>query len=172
MSNKTKFLSIFVLLIFLSVGVFSQGFQRGNQKPMQMKRGHHFMSPLRLYNMLKMQKDQFNITDDQLNKLKSLSFYFEEKKTKLTNENRTLRLKLKEELANTKINYQNVRNIMDKMSKNRTELFIEGLKAKEEINKILTPEQLTKIRQYWMSKMRTRMNRMKDMRNRSNMRRR
>ncbi len=163
MSNKKRVLSVFVLLVFLSVGVFSQGFGRGNQHNPKMMRGsgHQFMSPLRLYNMLKFQKDTFNITDEQLNKLKSLSFYLEEKKTKLTNENRTLRLKLREELSNTTVNYQNVRNILDKISKNRSELFIERLKAKDEITKILTPEQLTKIREYMMTKMRARMNSMR-----------
>ncbi len=168
MSNKKRILSVFVLLIFLSVGVLAQGFHRGNQNGSKMmERGrHHFMSPLRMYKMLKMHRDKLNITDDQLNKIKSLSFYLEEKKTKLKNENRLLKVKLQEELDNTNINYNNVRSILDKMSQNRTALFIEGLKVKKEIEKILTPEQLSKIRELKMQRMmRMRKNRMKMMKN-------
>ncbi len=156
MSKKLKILTPVILIIFLSTGLFSQGFYGNHQKVFSKKSRARFMSPMRLYRVLSLYKDKLNVTDNQLEKIKSLGFYLEEKQVKLTNANRTLRLKLREELANEKVNYNAVKEIMSKISQNRTELFIERLKAKEEIKKILTPEQLSKIREYMMRRMKER----------------
>ncbi len=156
MSKKTKIISLIVLVIFLSTGIFAQGFYGSHHKAFAKKRRARFMSPMGLYKMLSLYKDKLNVTDDQLAKLKSLAFYLEKKKVKLTNANRELKLKLKEELAAKNINYNNVRDIMSKISQNRTSLFIEGLKAKQEVKKILTSEQLTKIKELILQKKKSR----------------
>ncbi len=156
MSKRTKILSFFVLVIFLSTGIFAQGFYGNHHKAFTKNMRARFMSPMRLYRMLSLYKDKLNVTDDQLTKLKSLAFYIEEKQVKLTNANRTLRLKLREELSAENINYKVVKDIMGKISQNRSELFIERLKARDEIKKILTDEQLTKIREFILQNRKTR----------------
>jgi Spy/CpxP family protein refolding chaperone len=124
-------------LLLFAVGSFAQSI------PM-VKRARAFArpSPTRILLLLKAKKEELKITDSQLEKIQSLVFSFEEKKVKMRSENSIQRLKLRQLLQDKEnLDYEKIEAILSKMSGTRQDMFVEGLKLRDEIQNVLTAEQ-------------------------------
>ena len=119
--------------------------------------GHRMMkpSPTKIYMMLKAKQKVFNITDKQLEQIKTKVFALEEKIIPIESKNRLHRLELKKLLMNEKKDYGKISALLSKISNNHHSIFIEGLKTKDAIDSILTPQQRDAIKE-------ARLNRFKD----------
>lgn len=133
---------ILLVLILFTTSIFAQ--------PQKMKmRGKGMMkrSPTRILLVLKAKQKELKITDSQIEKVKSLMFSFEEKMIKMKSDNSLQQLELKKLLQDREnLNYENIKAALSKASNGRHDMFIERLKLREEINKILTPEQREAIK--------------------------
>jgi Spy/CpxP family protein refolding chaperone len=145
MSKKIKLISVLVLIVFLSGGVFAQmsGNSRMGNHQRMAKRGSH--SPMMLYKVLKNKQQELKVTNAQLNKIKELAFNWEKDMINYRSSNASLRLELKKVLNEEKPNYKKIRILMDKIGAARTDYFINHLKVKNQIKNILTKEQLDKL---------------------------
>ncbi len=171
MSKKIKFISVLVLIVFLSSGVFARAMmsKRGNSRM-----GHHQMmktagshSPMMLYRVLKNRKQELKVTDNQLNKIKELAFNWEKEMINYRASNASLRLELKKLLSAEKPDYNKIKNLMNKIGAAKTDFFINRLKVKDQIKTILTKEQLDKLAKMRKNLMMNRFKRKRDNRRNS-----
>jgi Spy/CpxP family protein refolding chaperone len=111
--------------------------------------GHRMMkpSPTKIYTMLKAKQKDFNITDKQLEQIKTKVFALEEKIIPIESKNRLHHLELKKLLMNEKKDYGKISALLSKLSDNHHSIFIEGLKTKDAIDSILTPQQRDAIKE-------------------------
>jgi Spy/CpxP family protein refolding chaperone len=133
---------VFVIMVF-SMALTAQPFMG---KPM----GHGPMMgpPLtEIYTMLKAKQKDFNITDNQLEQIKTKVFALEEKIIPIESKNRLHHLELKKLLMNEKKDYGKISALLSKMSDNRQAIMIERMKTKDAIDSILTPQQRDAIKE-------------------------
>jgi len=123
-------------LLFVADGMAQP--QRRAMRP-QRAMGRMHIGMLRV---LKMHQEEWNVTDDQLKQIEELQNAFQEKMVRMRNENNLQRLelrKLMQDLEN--LDYAEIKAVLSKTSAARQEMFIERLKLRDEIQKVLTPEQ-------------------------------
>ncbi|MGD2091570.1 MAG: hypothetical protein PVH61_35685 [Candidatus Aminicenantes bacterium] len=140
--TKQFLTAVFVIMVF-SMVLAAQPF-------MGKSRGRHRMmkpSPIKIYMMLKAKQKEFNITDNQLEQIKTRVFALEEKIIPIESKNRLHRLELKKLMMNEKKDYGKISALLAKMSDNRQTIFIEGLKTRDAIDSILTTEQRDALRE-------------------------
>ena len=143
MKRTKQFLITFSVVMIFSMVLAAQSFMG---KPM----GHRPMMgpPLtEIYTMLKAKQKDFNISDEQLEQIKTKVFAFEEKIIPIESKNRLHHLELKKLLMNEKKDYGKISALLAKMSDNRQTIFIEGLKTRDAIDSILTTEQRDALRE-------------------------
>lgn len=142
--KRTKHLltAVFVIMVF-SMALAAQPFMG------ERMGGHRMMkpSPTKIYMMLKAKQKDFNITDNQLEQIKTKVFALEEKIIPIESKNRLHHLELKKLMMNEKKDYEKIRAVLSKISDNHHAIFIEGMKTKDAIDTILTPEQHDAIKE-------------------------
>ena len=114
------------------------------QPPQRMSRSRRsFDRPQnRILAVLKTHQEELGITDEQIEQVQNLVFSLQERSIKMRNENSLNRLELQKLIQDREnLDYDKIKAILSKTSAARNEMFIEGLKLREEINNILTPEQ-------------------------------
>lgn len=135
-----KTLSVFAIcaiIILFTVDGFSQPFQgrRGIRDRMMQ-------SPSRVLRVLKANQKDLKVTEDQLKAIEDLTYSFEEKKIEARSEASKQRLKLRKLMKDRgNLDYTKLKEALSKAAEHRHEMLIDGLKLKDEIGKILTPEQ-------------------------------
>ncbi len=152
MKKAVTFSVIFSVLILFTASSFAQ--------PQQMKmRGKGMMkrSPAGILSVLKAKQKELKITDSQLEKIKNLAFSFEEKMINIRSNNSLQQLELRKLLQDREnLNYENIKAALSKASSGRQDMFIERLKLREEIDKILTAEQREAIKSMQKDRMKGR----------------
>ena len=129
---------IFSVLILFTASSFAEPQQR------MIRRGKGFAhrSPARILTVLKAKQKELKITDSQIEKIKNLAFSFEEKMIKMRSDNSLQRLELRKLFQDREnLDYDKIKAALTKASTVRHDMVIERLKMREEIGKILTPEQ-------------------------------
>ncbi len=143
----TVFLVITSLFLFVSV-IFAQPHRGGvNRRGVvgQRMTGRHMQG--RILNLLRVKKDELNITDEQLENIKALMFEREERMIEYRSSMNKKRLELKKLLHDAKNrDYQKIKDLLSQRSEIRNNLFIEGMKTREDIYNVLTPEQKQAIK--------------------------
>lgn len=87
-------------------------------------------------------KAELKLTEDQLDKIKTLALEKEELQLKYRNALDRQRLEIKKLMLDREnLDYEKLKNQMIKSSELRTEMFLTGLKTIDRIQSILTPEQ-------------------------------
>lgn len=144
--------SVAVLFTASSFAQPFQGMRRGHQ-------GHKMMrhAPGRILMVLKANQKELNITDDQLEKIKNLMDSSAEKMVEMENSNNLTQLELKKLLQDREnLDYAKIKATLSKASSNRHDMFIQRLKARDEINNILTPEQHDALKEMGKDRMKDR----------------
>ena len=101
-----------------------------------------------LLSILMRRQDELGISDDQLESIKRLNFQMEERLIKQRNAAALQRLEIKKLLMNREDrDYDKIRNLMDELSSARVEARIEGMKRRDRIRDVLTPEQREALRE-------------------------
>lgn len=112
--------------------------QRGTMQP----RGAMGQRQGRLLAILYSRQDELKITDNQLEKIKSLTLKMEEDMIQSKNDMNTQQFELKKlmmERGNR--DYEKIKSLMRKTSDLRQEMFIQRMKNRDEILNVLTEEQ-------------------------------
>jgi Spy/CpxP family protein refolding chaperone len=135
-----KILTVFVfssLSVLFAASSFAQPAQRMMRKNRSFDR-----APNRILHFLKANQEELGITDSQMEQTQNLVFSHEEKMLKMRNDLDMQHLELQKLMQDRdNLDYEKIRGALSTTSEARTEMFIERLKQRDEINKILTPEQ-------------------------------
>jgi len=117
----------------------------------------------RILGVLKMNQEELIITDEQIEQVQNLVFSFKEKKIKRASESSMNRLELQKLMQDREnLDYDKIKAILSKASAMRNEMFIEGLKLREEIGNVLTPEQREALKAKTRDGMRSRSRNLRD----------
>jgi len=153
---------IFSVLVLFVAGSLAQP----QQRLMRAKRTFD-QSPNRILAVLKANQEELNITNEQIKQIQNLIFAHQEKAIQMRNENAIQRLELQKLLQDREsLDYEKIRSVLSQSSAARQEMFIQRLKQREEINKILTPEQREALKALTMDLMRERIRPLRLMRDR------
>jgi Spy/CpxP family protein refolding chaperone len=101
---------------------------------------------MRMVHRLEIHQKALGITDAQLKEIKGLGETLAEKNVQLENKGNLLELDLGKLMSQDKKDYDKIQGTMNKLAEIRTERRINGLKAHDAVAKILTPEQMEKLR--------------------------
>jgi Spy/CpxP family protein refolding chaperone len=137
MKKTLTVFAIFAVIVLFAVDGFSQPFQgrRGNRDRMNQ-------SPSRILRVLKINQEELKITDDQLKAIEDLAYSFEEKMIDARSEGSKQRLELRKLMQDRgNLDYAKLKEMLFRASENRQDMMIDGLKLKDEIVNVLTPEQ-------------------------------
>jgi len=135
-----KGLTIMVILSFLVLSAassFAQPLQR-----MPRTKGMFAGSQNRILGVLKANQEELEITDQQMDQIQNLLYSFREKAIEMRNEISLNRLELQKMLQDREdLDYEKIEAVLSETSAFRHEMFIQGLKLREEMENVLTPEQ-------------------------------
>jgi len=153
---------IFSVLVLFVASDFAQP-QRGM---MRAKRTFD-RSPHRILAVLKANQKELNITDEQIEQIQNVIFSHQEKAIQMENESALQRLELQKLMQDREnLDYEKIKSVLSESSATRQEMFIQRLKQREEISKILTPEQQEALKALMMDRTRERIRSMRPMRDR------
>jgi len=156
-----KNLALMVIFSFLVLSVASS-FAQSQQRMPRAKRTFD-RSQNRILGVLKMNQEELIITDEQIEQVQNLVFSFKEKKIKRASESSMNRLELQKLMQDREnLDYDKIKAILSKASAMRNEMFIEGLKLREEIGNVLTPEQREALKAKTRDGMRSRSRNLRD----------
>ncbi|MBD3414963.1 MAG: hypothetical protein GF421_11095 [Candidatus Aminicenantes bacterium] len=141
--KKTTLTAVLLLgLIFLTSSVSASP-----QMNFQRKRARLGPNPGSLLTVLEAKKDEFEVTDEQMNQIRERTYQMEERTMKFRNAKDTLQLELKREIRDRKIrDYEKIKSLLTKSAQLRTDMIVDQMKFRENINNILSDEQLTKLK--------------------------
>jgi Spy/CpxP family protein refolding chaperone len=161
-----KSLTILIVFSFLVLSVASS-FAQPQQRMMRSKRS--FERPqIRILSVLRANQDELNITDEQIEQIQNLVFAFKEKSLNIRNSASLDRLELQKLMQDREnLDFGKIEAILAKTSAARNEMFIQGLKLREEIGNVLSPEQQEALKAKAKRGIR---NRARDLRNRAQQR--
>lgn len=131
-----------VLSIFMLVGLFSMDSFAQDFYGRRMGRTHMSSSPSRILRVLKANQEELEITDEQLKAIEDLAYAFKERMIDargLASKQRLELQKLMQDREN--LDYAKLKEALSKASEHKHNMLIEGLKLRDEIDKILTPGQ-------------------------------
>jgi Spy/CpxP family protein refolding chaperone len=141
---------IFSVLILFAASSLAQP----QQRLMRAKRTFD-RSPNPILAVLKANQEELSITDEQIKQIQNLIFSHQEKAIQMKNENALQRLELQKLLQDREnLDYEKIKSVLSQSSAVRQEMFIQRLEQREEINKILTPEQQEALKALTMERMR------------------
>jgi len=141
-----KILLLSIMVVFLGAS-FAQA-QTPQMTVHRVKAARHWKSPVRSYFLLKEYKEALNLTDDQLSRLKEISFSLEEKLLTLRQKNQILLLEMKKLIDNETPDYAAIEKNVKARAANRAVIIVESLKAKEEAMNVFTEDQIKKIKKF------------------------
>jgi Spy/CpxP family protein refolding chaperone len=137
MKKSLTVFSIFAIVFLFSVDSFAQYFQGR-----RMGRAHMNRSPSRILRVLKANQEELRITDDQLKAIEDLAYSFEEKMIDARSLASKQRLELQKLMQDRgDLDYAELKEALSKASEHKHNMLIEGVKMRDEIDKVLTPEQ-------------------------------
>jgi Spy/CpxP family protein refolding chaperone len=135
-----KTLTVFAIfaIVGLSAGdSFAQSFQGRSTGRARIHR-----SSTQILRVLKANQEELKITEDQLKAIEDLTYSFEERKIEARSEASKYQLELQKLLQDREnLDYAKLKAALSKTSEHKHEMMIEGFKLRDEISKILTPEQ-------------------------------
>ena len=137
MKKTLTVFAIFAAIVLFAVDGFSQPFQgrRGNRDRMNQ-------SPSRILRVLKANQENLKITDAQLKAIEDLTYSFEEKMIDARSKGGKQRLELRKLMQDRgNFDYAKLKEALSSASAHRQDMMIDGLKLRDEIDKVLTPEQ-------------------------------
>lgn len=156
-----KSLTLIVVLSFLVLSV-ANSFALPQQRMPRAKRTFD-RSQNRILGVLKANQEDLGITDEQIEQIQNLVFSFQEKSIKMRSESSLNRLEMQKLMQDREnLDYGKIDAMLAKTSAVRNEMFIEGLKLREEISKILTPEQREALKDKGRIGMRSRSRNLRD----------
>lgn len=137
MKKAKTTLILLSLLIFFAAGSFAQPVQRMLRANRTFDR-----TPNRILHFLKANQEELEITDSQMEQIQNLVFSHQEKMLKMRSDLDMQHLELQKLMQDREnLDYNRIEAVLSRTSEARAEMFVERLKQREEINKILTPEQ-------------------------------
>jgi len=137
MRKTLTVLAIFAIVGLFAVDSFAQSFQGRRTGRARLNR-----SSTRILRVLKANQEELKITDDQLKGVEDLTYSFEEKKIEARSEAGKIHLELRKLMQDRgNVDYAKLKDALSKASEHKHNMVIDGLKLKDEIDKILTPEQ-------------------------------
>jgi Spy/CpxP family protein refolding chaperone len=117
----------------------------------------------RILGVLKANREELKITDQQMEQIQNLVFSFREKAITMRNERSLNRLELQKLMQKREnLDYDKIKAVLSKISASRQEIFIAGLKLRDEIKKVLTPEQREALKVITRNDMRNHMHDFRD----------
>jgi Spy/CpxP family protein refolding chaperone len=136
--KQMKHLMILVIGLSLSTsGVLAQARMGQRQRPTFNRAGQG-----RILMVLKAKQEELKITDEQLEKIKSLSLIQQEKALKHRTKQAELGLELRKVMMDREnLDYSKLKEVLTQRSALSNERFIERLKDREAIAAVFTPEQ-------------------------------
>lgn len=145
---------IVVVLLLFTVGTFARA-PRFGRMGKDMRQGRGMMRPgiSRIYHVLKVNREELKITDSQLEKIKGIMFAVEEMTVKSKNEANIQGLELKKLMMAEHKDYKRIRTALSRMSGIRHDILIAGLKAKDDVTNVLTPEQQEAVKSLMKKRM-------------------
>jgi Spy/CpxP family protein refolding chaperone len=162
-AKMKKFLAISIICFFMilsSVASFAHPLQRSAGMRRMFDRPR-----TRIFNVLKANQEVLEITDQQMQKIQDLVYSLREKSIKVMSENGLNRLELQKLMQDEEnMDYAKIEAILARTSASRHDIFIEGLKLREEIKNILTPEQQEALKQIAEDSIRSRLRDVRDRR--------
>ena len=154
----TAALLTLTMLLITTIGAFAQNPQQW-QNQSRRKIVQRLRSPLAQYYKLKKMKDYLKITDEQLTEIKKIYFDLADTVLTLRTGNQKLILESKKLFDVGTPDYAALEENIKQRSMNRGKIFVERLKARKAIEKILTDEQkktLAQVTKRWLKKTRER----------------
>ena len=134
--TMTAFAVLSVVLLF-AADSFSQPLQRFDRSRDRMQR-----SPSRILFVLKAHQEELNVTEAQLKQIEDMVFSFEEQQIAMRGQASSNRLEMKKLMSDSEnIDYGQIKSAFVKAAEHKADMFISRLKLREEVNKVLTPEQ-------------------------------
>lgn len=150
-----------VLVLFVAID-FAQP-QRG----MMRARRTFDRSPHRILSVLRANQEELNITDEQIEQIQNLVFSQQEMAIQMKKDSALQRLELQKLMQDKEnLDYEKIKAVLSKASAVRQEMFIQRLKQREEITRILTPEQNEALKALIQDRMRERIRSIRPMRDR------
>jgi len=150
-----KLLTATLIISFLALSV-ATGFAQPQQRVPRAKRMFD-RSQNRILGVLKANQKDLGITDEQIEQIQNLVFSFEERKIKMKGDQSLSRLELQKLMQEREnLDYGKIEAILSKTSAVRNEMFVKGLKLREQINNVLTPEQQEALKEKGRMGMRSR----------------
>ena len=131
-----------VFSIFAIVGLFAGDSFGQNFQARREGRSRMYRSPARILRVLKTNQEELNVTDDQLKMIEDLAFSFKEKMIDARSQASKQRLEIQKIMQDRgNLDYTKLREALSKASEHKHNMLIEGLKLRDEIDRVLTPEQ-------------------------------
>ncbi|MFC2164655.1 Spy/CpxP family protein refolding chaperone [Acidobacteriota bacterium] len=135
-----KILTVFAILsvvLLFAADSFAQPDQRMGRGKARMQR-----SPSRILFALKAHKEELKVTDDQLKQIEDMVFSFEEQQIAMQSQASSNRLAMRKLMSDREnVDYSQIKTTFVKAAEHRADMFISRLKLREEVHKVLTPEQ-------------------------------
>lgn len=132
----TVFAVLSVVLLFAADG-FSLPAQRMGRDHACMQR-----SPSRILFVLKAHQEELKITDEQLKQVEDMVFSFEEHQIAMRSQASSDRLEMRKLMSDREnIDYDQLKAAFAKAAEQRANMFISRLKLRDQVMKVLTPEQ-------------------------------
>ena len=129
--------AISAIVGLFAVDSFAQSFQGRRTGGARMNR-----SSTRIIRVLKSHQEELKITEDQLKAIEDLTYSFEEKRIEARSESSKSHLELQKLMQDRgNVDYAQLKESLSKASEHKHDMVIDGLKLKDEIDKVLTPEQ-------------------------------
>lgn len=142
LKKTSKAIVVVAVMIAFTVGLAAQA-PRADFKGKAMRQGRGMMGPgvTGIYRVLQANREELNIADTQLEKIKGIMLAFEETKVKTQNEINTRQLEMKKLMMADKKDYKKIKSVLSGISDARHDMMITGMKIRDDIKNILTPEQ-------------------------------
>lgn len=129
--------AIFAIAGLFAVDSFAQSFRGHRGARDRMNR-----SSTQILRVLKANQEDLNITDDQLKAIEDLTYSFEEKMINARSEGSKQQLELRKLMQDREnLDYAELKEALSRASEHKHDMVIDRLKLKDEISKILSPEQ-------------------------------
>lgn len=142
LKKSGRLLVIVAVLLLFTAGTLAQAPRFGMMRQ-GMRQGRGMMGPgiTGLYRALKANQEELKITDSQLAKIKDIMFAYEETMVKSKNAANIQALEMKKLMTAEQKDYKKIKAALSRMSDIRHDTLIAGIKAKDDVMNILTPEQ-------------------------------
>jgi Spy/CpxP family protein refolding chaperone len=138
MKKAMTFSVVFSILILFAATSFAEP----QQRIIRRGKGLAVRSPARILTVLRAKQKELKITDSQLDKIKNIAFSFQEKMIRMRSDSSLQRLEMRKLFQDREnLDYDKIKAALSKVSSVRHDMVIKSLKIREEIGKILTPEQ-------------------------------